>query len=155
MIDWLTDWLTDWLAKVSGQKFSIFQDIWQNLLFSSWNKALNFMRKRHLLNQNQQGKYQNYVWNLFKVNIKDTGTTTLKTSFWHQYLLWTDFAHHLDVSIVDYVQVNAGWVNMHLALPEISENDLLYLLYLIYSNQEYMRRFTSFHIPTVMKITWN
>ena len=38
----------------------------------------------HLLVQSQQWKHQNNVWNMFKVNNKDTKTTSL-TSFWCLY----------------------------------------------------------------------
>ena len=39
---------------------------------------------RHLLVQSQQWKHQNNMWNLFKVNNKDTKTTSV-TSFWCLY----------------------------------------------------------------------
>ena len=39
----------------------------------NWNKTF---RSQHLLVQSQQQKYQNNVWNLFKIN-KDTRTTSL------------------------------------------------------------------------------
>ena len=46
--------------------------------------------------------------NLFKVNNKDTRTTSL---FWCLYcLLWKDFSHCSGVSIVDFEQVSDGWV---------------------------------------------
>ena len=41
----------------------------------------SFRSKRHLLDQIQQLKYQNNVWNLFKVNNKDIRMTSI-TSFW-------------------------------------------------------------------------
>ena len=50
---------------------------------------------RHLLNQNQQCKHQNNACNPFKVNIID---------------LWTDFTYCSHVSIVDFEQVNLGWI---------------------------------------------
>ena len=49
-------------------------------------------------------------WNLFKVNNKNTKTTSL-TSPWYLYRqLWTCFNHCSGASIVDFEQVNSGWV---------------------------------------------
>ena len=60
--------------------------------------------------QSQQQKYQNNMWNLFKVNNKDSRTTSL-TSFYCLYC-WTDFIHCSGVSGVDFKQVNTGWVSI-------------------------------------------
>ena len=47
----------------------------------------------HLLVQSQHWKHQNNVWNLYKVNNKDTRATSMM-SFWCLYcLLWTDFTY--------------------------------------------------------------
>ena len=55
-------------------------------------------------------EHQNNVWNLFTVNNKDTGRTSM-ASFWClNCYLWTDFTHCSGVSIVDLEQVNAAWV---------------------------------------------
>ena len=71
---------------------------------------LMIIPNRHCLVQNKQWKYQNNVWNPFKVNNKNTRTTAV-TSFWCCYCqLWTDFTHCSGVSIVDFEQINAGWV---------------------------------------------
>ena len=52
----------------------------------------------------------NYMFNMFKVNNKDTGTTLL-SSFWCLYCqLGTYFTPFFSVSIVNFDQVNAGWV---------------------------------------------
>ena len=52
---------------------------------------------RHLLVQSKQGKQQNDVWKLFKVNNKDTRTTSVR-SFWSLLLIVNRF----------YI-VNNGW----------------------------------------------
>ena len=59
---------------------------------------------QYLLVQSQQWKYQNIVWNLFKVNRKDARMTSLTLLF-----IWTDFAQYSGVSMVDFEHVNAGW----------------------------------------------
>ena len=47
---------------------------------------------------------------MFKVNNKDTRTTSM-TSFWCFYCeLWTYSTPCSSVSIVNFEQVNAGWV---------------------------------------------
>ena len=49
------------------------------------------------------------MWNMFKINNKDT-TTTLMTSLWCLYcLLWKYFIPVFSVSIVDFGQVNVFW----------------------------------------------
>ena len=45
---------------------------------------------RNLLVQSQQGKHQNNVWNLFKVNNKDTRTTSVKKPFPANIYLFND-----------------------------------------------------------------
>ena len=65
----------------------------------------NLSCSRHFF-QSQQWKHQNNEWNVFKVNNKDTRTTSL-TSFWCLYCwLWTNITHCLGISII----VNADWV---------------------------------------------
>ena len=50
------------------------------------------------------------MWNRFKVNNKDTRTTSL-VSFWCLYCyLWTYFTPCSSASIVNFEQVNASWV---------------------------------------------
>ena len=57
-------------------------------------------------------KLQNNMWNLLKVNSKDTRTVSM--TFWCLYcLLWTDF-NHFNVANVSIAQVNAGWKNLFL-----------------------------------------
>ena len=53
------------------------------------------------------------VWNMFKVNNKNTRTTSL-TSFWRfYYLLWTYFTPFTSVSINDFEQVMlAGYLHV-------------------------------------------
>ena len=63
---------------------------------------------RYLLVQTQQLILQNKVWNLFKINNKDT-RTTLMTSFWCRACqLWMYFTHCSGISIVNIKWVNAG-----------------------------------------------
>ena len=51
------------------------------------------------------------MWNIFKVNNKDTRTTSL-SSFWCLYCyLWTYFSPSSSVSIVDFDQVNVFQVH--------------------------------------------
>ena len=65
---------------------------------------------QHLFAQTKRWKPQNNVWNVLKVSNKGIRTTSL-TSFWcFCSELWTDFAHCSDVSIVDFKQVNLGFV---------------------------------------------
>ena len=60
-----------------------------------------------LLVQSQQWKPQNNVWNLYKVTIKSTRTTSL-TLLWFFYdQLWTGFTNCSGVSIVTFEQVKA------------------------------------------------
>ena len=50
------------------------------------------------------------MWNIFRVNNKDTRATPIKW-FWCLYCkLWMDSAHYFDVSINDFEQVNADWI---------------------------------------------
>ena len=83
----------------------------------------------YLIVQSQQWKHQNNVWNLFKVNKKDTSAPflyPLKTSENFDFLtfsggiemehcclycwLWIDFTDYFGVSIVDFEQVYTSWV---------------------------------------------
>ena len=51
---------------------------------------------------------------MFKVNNKDTRTKSL-ASFWCLYCLgWTYFTPCFSVPFVNFKQVNAGWVIVHL-----------------------------------------
>ena len=62
-----------------------------------------------LFAESQEWKHKNNVWNMFKVNNKETRTMSM-TSFWFLYcLLWIYFTHCSSVSIVDFEQVNVGW----------------------------------------------
>ena len=64
----------------------------------------------HLVVQIQQWKHQNNVWNLFKVNNKDSRTTWTK-SFWCLYCqLGIEFTHCSGVFVVDFELVNTGCV---------------------------------------------
>ena len=55
---------------------------------------------RHLLVQSQQWKQQNNMWNIFRVNKKETRMTSMAL-FWRHYCkLWIDFTRYFDVSIV-------------------------------------------------------
>ena len=72
-------------------------------------KSLN-LSSLHLFVQSQQRKHQKNVWNLSKVNIKDTRMKSM-TSFWCLYYYpWTGFTHCSGVFIVDSEQVNASLV---------------------------------------------
>ena len=52
---------------------------------------------------------QKNVWNLFKVNNKDTWRTSL-TSFCCLFCyLWINFTHCSSVSIIDFEPINTGW----------------------------------------------
>ena len=52
----------------------------------------------------------NNVWNAFRVDYKDPRTMPV-TLFWSCYCqLWPDFTHCSGVSIVDFKQVNTGWI---------------------------------------------
>ena len=84
------------------------RQIWPNLLVKSLFKVK--YHNRHVLVQNQQWRHQN-MWNLFKVGNNDTRTWSL-TSFWclnRQF--WTYFTHCSGVSIIDFDQVNAGYIS--------------------------------------------
>ena len=63
-------------------------------------KSLN-KPSQHLLVQSQPWKHKNNVWNLLKVNKKDTKTTLLTT-------------HCSGVSMVDFEQVNNGWDSINI-----------------------------------------
>ena len=68
------------------------------------------LSRQHLLVQIQEWKQQKNVWNMFKVNTKDTRTTSM-TSFWCLYWqLRTDFGHCSGGSIDGFEHVNAGWI---------------------------------------------
>ena len=55
------------------------------------------------------GKKQSNVWNLFKVNNKDTRTISML--FWCLYYYFkTNFTHCSGVSIVEFEQENAGCI---------------------------------------------
>ena len=78
------DWLIHWFQRVPFSDF-FFQNpkrCRKGRLEKSHPKSYHILR--HLLVQSQQWKHQNNVWNLFKVNSKDTRTTSL-TSFWWLY----------------------------------------------------------------------
>ena len=50
------------------------------------------------------------MWYLFRVNHQDIRMVSL-TSLWCVYYdFWTDSAYYSGVSVVDFKQVNAGWV---------------------------------------------
>ena len=75
-------------------------------MFPSWQ----------FLVQNQQSEHQNNMLNLFKVNSKGTRTTLnqwswLTLSIFHTLFFWC--------SIVDFEQVNAGWVIIEVTLSFI------------------------------------
>ena len=56
------------------------------------------------------------MWNLFKVNYRDTRTASL-TSFWCLYCkLWTYFTPFSSVSNVDFEQANVCWDTFHQSL---------------------------------------
>ena len=81
----------------------------ENISSLEETSSRNFVHplSRQLLVQSQQRKHQNNVWNLFKVNNKDTRRTSA-TSLWCLYCwLWIDFTHCSSVSIVDLEQVVA------------------------------------------------
>ena len=61
-------------------------------------------------------KRQNKLWSLFKVNNKDTRTTSLKL-FW-LFIVNFVILHISSVFIVDFQQAKAGWV--HLEFIEFS-----------------------------------
>ena len=88
-----------------------------------------FFSSRHLLIQSQLWKHQKNVWNMFKVNNKDTRTTSLK-SFWCLYCqLWTNFTHCSGVSIADFEKVNLGWVEAFRAVQRHSVNVNVYFYF--------------------------
>ena len=66
-------------------------DIWSDYKKSTW----------HLLVQNWPWKSHNNMWNLFKVNNRDTKTMSM-ISFWCLYQLWTDSKHCSGISIVKF-----------------------------------------------------
>ena len=79
-------------------------------------RQLQLLPSQQLLVQSQQWKHQNNVWNLFKINNDDTRTTSI-TSFWGLYCYpKAVFTHRSSVSIVDFKQVNSGWVVLYFPL---------------------------------------
>ena len=52
------------------------------------------------------------MWNLFKVNNKGNRTKSLTSFCCLSYNLWTDLIYCFGVSIVDFEQEKAGWVEM-------------------------------------------
>ena len=81
---------------------------------TSW---LVFQTQGTLLVQSQRKKHPNNVWNLFKVNNRDTWTTSdiilvflLLTLICFEF--W--FTHCFGVSTVDFKQVNAAWKVIYL-----------------------------------------
>ena len=65
---------------------------------------------RYLIVQCQKWKHQNNMRKLFKVNNKDKKRTSV-ASFWGLCKLWTASTHCSDVYIVEFEQVDVGWVN--------------------------------------------
>ena len=76
--------------------------------------AMNLWRPgRYLFVESQQWKRQDNVWNLFKINNKDTRTSSLM-SFWGLYcLIWRDFPHCFSISIIDVEQKNGSRKGFH------------------------------------------
>ena len=75
------------------------------------------------------------MWNLFRVNNKDTRTTPL-TFFWHLYcFFWADFTHSF---IVEFEQVNDGWVVLQNFVKTVffSENTSMAGITNNYNNKE-------------------
>ena len=69
------------------------------------------MSSQYLLVHSQQTRYQNNVWDLFKVYNKHSRTTSI--SFWCLYCyLWTNFTYCSGISIVGFEQADAGWIHV-------------------------------------------
>ena len=86
------------------------QFVWSKLSIKCREDCRVLVPSRYLLFESQQWKHENNVWNLFKAINKDTRMILL-TSFWFLYCyIWTDFTNCSRVSIVDFEQVNVGWV---------------------------------------------
>ena len=66
---------------------------------------------QHLLVESQQWKHKKYLWNMFKVDNKETRTTSLM-SFWclYFYLFGGFTTHCFGVSIVDFEQVSGTFL---------------------------------------------
>ena len=103
----------NWLVSVWRQhenSFFMSTAAWQNhilrvsqfkLIWVSIPLYINVLRypNIHLLVQSQRWEHQENVWNLFKVNNKDTRTTSM-TSFWCLYdWFCTDFINCSGVSL--------------------------------------------------------
>ena len=69
-----------------------------------------FLASIYLLKVNKRN--QNKAWNMFKVNNNDTGKTQLANCWCPYCYLWTHFTPCSSVSIVNFEQVNADWVNI-------------------------------------------
>ena len=81
----------------------------------------------YLLVWSQQWKHQNNVWNLFRVNNKDTRTTSW-CCFDAFVVNFEHFTHCPGVSIVDFEPENAGWIE---ALIFLSDFFFFFFFFLI------------------------
>ena len=98
-------------SKSKNEKTRTISEIYSKLIIITPDKniishhLMEFQRHFRLLRTLQEGwprtswhllvqwKHQNNVWNLYKVNNKDTRATSM-TSFWCLYcLLWADFTY--------------------------------------------------------------
>ena len=104
------------ILSYSIKKFSFFVRlrIKQLLLHANSLVVIGFLILpiQHLLVKCQQWNHQIKVWNLLKVDNKDTKTSSL-TSFWCLYCyLWIDFTLCFVIFVIDFQQLNAGWVGV-------------------------------------------
>ena len=103
-------WRCSWSLLSKKELFKVRTMLWKKILDSaifhscSPDFDLNWTNfripSRDLLIQSSQSKHQNNVWNLFKINNKDTRRTKLGT----------DFTYCFGISIVDLEQVNADLI---------------------------------------------
>ena len=62
-----------------------------------------------VIKKNYQEKQQINLWNMLKINNKDTRFMLLVSIWCLYWSLWTYFTHFFSVSIVNFGQVNSVW----------------------------------------------
>ena len=114
MFDWILNvllFIQEWTKKMSKQ--TILLRIFSSLLSSKFAWSIlytlsHYPASIYLLKVDNRST-RTKVWNMFKVNNKDSKMMPL-TSIWCLYRwLWTYLPLCSSISIVNFEQVNAGW----------------------------------------------
>ena len=92
-------------------------------MFEGILTPLYILSQQYYISKVSNTVIENKLWNMFMCNKKDTRTTPI-ASFWCLYCyLWTYFTPWSTVSIVNFEQVNASWINSLNATRQIYKSN--------------------------------